>query len=935
MKTVLLFFFLLSSILMKGAQNDPLQVPKDPSLRYGVLKNGLTYYIHHNEKPADRADFFIVQKVGSILEEENQRGLAHFLEHMAFNGTKNLPGMMLRDYLQSQGIKFSENLNAATGIDETTYLITNVPTTNPGLVDTCLLILHDWSGFIALEKDEIDNERGVILEEIRTRNDAQMRIWTNLFPQMYPDSPYGNRLPLGLSEVIANFEYRTLRDYYHKWYRPDLQGIIVIGDVDVDAMEKKIKLMFSDIKTPDNAAERTQFLIADNKEPIVAICSDPEQTSYQIQLFYKHDITPYSERGNTAYWEQMFVNNMISNMFNSRMEELSLKPNPPFIYNGGYYDIFYIAPTKNAWQNYANAIDAKGIERALTGLVHENNRMRQHGFTQAEFERAKKDFLKYIEDKYDNRTKRSNSSLARKYMANFLTNEPMPDVETEYALYKQCLQKITLKEINNAATNLVIDENVVITMTVPAKESDSLPTKDDLKELFKKASGESVEPYLEKELNSQLIKAIPESGIIYSERYIPELDATELILSNGVKVVYKQTDLREDEIVMSAVSEGGLSALDQSNPYTLNALNDIIQIGGVGEYSASDLPKVLSGKSVSVKPFINLYTEGMNGYCSPNDLETMMQLIHLYFIAPRQDREAFQAFIQRKKAAMKDQELNPMMAISDSITAIVYGNHPLQMRLKEDDYDKVNYDLAFSYYCDRFSNPNDFTFSFAGKIDSRNFRMLAEKYLASLKPDFKKDGWKDVGLKVTENNHSTCFERKMEVPKTTVYMFYNGDLQYSFENQTYMGVLSDLLNIVYTRTLREQEGGTYGTSVMGQTGKRPQENFLLYLFFDTNKNLYKKLMNIANSELERIASEGPNHQDLLKVVENKLKKREELLEYNSYWASVLSTYEMDNIDVVTSFVSIIRKITPLKIADFAKHILNGYKKEIVQMPSNE
>lgn len=908
MKTFLLIFFLVSSTLLNGAEKDTLHVPNDPALRYGVLKNGLTYYIHHNEKPEDRADFFIVQKVGSILEEENQRGLAHFLEHMAFNGTRNFPGMRLRDYLQSHGIKFSENLNAATGIDETTYLITNVPVNNPGLVDSCLLILHDWSGYIALEKDEIDNERGVILEEIRTRNDAQMRIWMNLFPQMFPDSPYGNRLPLGLSEVITNFEYKTLRDYYHKWYRPDLQGIIVVGDVDVDAMEKKIKEMFSGIKVPKNAVERPQFFIADNKETIVAICTDPEQTNYQIQLFYKHDITPHSERGNISYWEQMFVNNMISNMFNARMEEVALKPNPPFIHIGSYYDIFYIAPTKNAWQTYVNAIDAKGVERALTSLVQENNRMKQHGFTQAEFERAKKDILKYINDKYDNRTKRSNSSLVRKYMANFLTNEPMPDVETEYALYKQCLQKITLKEINHVATNLVIDENVVITMTVPEKEGDTLPSKEDLRELFRKVSTESVEPYLEKELNSQLIKAIPESGRIYSERYISELDATELILSNGMKVVYKQTDFREDEIVMNAVSEGGLSALDQSNPYTLKTLNRIIQIGGVGEYSVSDLTKVLSGKRVSVNPFISTYSEGMNGYCSPDDLETMMQLIHLYFVEPRQDRDAFQTFIQREKAAMKDKELDPMMAISDSLTAVVYGNHPLQMRLREDDYDKVNYDLAFSYYCDRFSNPNDFIFSFAGKIDPQSFRILAEKYLASLKPDFKKDGWKDVGLRATDNNYSTCFERKMEVPKTTVYMFYNGGIQFTFENQTYMGVLADLLNIVYTRTLREQEGGTYGTSVMGQTGKRPEENFLLYLFFDTNKDQYRKLMEVVNSELERIATEGPNHQDLLKVVKNKLKKRTELLEYNSYWASALSTYEMEGIDVITPYVSIIKSI---------------------------
>ena len=388
-----------------------MPTPMDPNVRYGKLDNGLTYYIRHNEKPDNRADFYIAQKVGSVLEEENQRGLAHFLEHMAFNGTTNLPGMTLRNYLQSRGIKFGENLNAYTAIDQTVYMVTEVPTDLPGLVDTCLLILHDWSSFIALEEEEIDNERGVILEGERTTGGANRRVMEQILPKMYPGSPYGERLPIGTKEVIANFSYQDIRDYYHKWYRPDLQGIIIVGDVDVDAIEARIKEMFADIPAPVNPATRTQFMIDDNVEPIVAVASDPEQTSYQIMMFNKHEATPDSLKNDVNYWMAEYILSLISDMQINRLQELVQKPNPPFVYGYSYYGDYYVAPTKEAWTSVAVAKDVEGIDEAITAIVAENKRMQQYGFTASEYERAKADFMKSIESAYNERNNTENSKL--------------------------------------------------------------------------------------------------------------------------------------------------------------------------------------------------------------------------------------------------------------------------------------------------------------------------------------------------------------------------------------------------------------------------------------------------------------------------------------------------------------------------------------------
>ena len=910
-----------------------MPLPMDPNVRYGKLDNGMTYYIRHNEKPENRADFYIAQKVGSVLEEENQRGLAHFLEHMAFNGTTNLPGMTLRNYLQSRGVKFGENLNAYTAIDQTVYMVTNVQTDLPGLVDTCLLILHDWSSFIALEDAEIDNERGVILEEERTTGGANRRVMEQLLPKMYPGSPYGERLPIGTKEVIANFKYDELRDYYKKWYRPDLQGLIIVGDIDVDAIEARIKEMFADIPAPVNPATRTQFMIEDNEEPIVAIATDPELTSYQISMYHKQDATPDSLKGDITYWLSEYLINLVTSMQNNRLQELAQKPNPPFIYGYSYYGDYYVSPTKDAWTNIVVPKDLAGIEEAITAIVAETKRMQQYGFTASEYERAKADFLKYIESAYNERNNTENEKYVDACLNHFLSNEPMMDIETEYQLYQQIIPSLPLEAINAMLPEIIPANNLVMTLMAPEKEGEVLPTEEELLAMYNNAKNVEVEAYEEEVFDGPIVAKLPKAGKVKSETKDEVLGTTEWTLSNGMKVIYKQTTFKEDEIRMNAYSEGGLTALPQDDPYTLQVLGDIITLGGVGEFSAIDLPKVLAGKKVSVSPYISTYSEGMNGSCSPKDLETMLQLVHLYFTAPRADQEAFASNMERTKAMLKNMELNPMITLSDTLNKVMYNNHPLTVRMKAEDYDKVDYAKAMEMYKDRFADPNNFTFTFVGNIDVETFKPLVEKYLASLKKNKRKEDWKDIGLAMNNDNYVTHYRKEMQDPKTSVYMVYNGDMEYNLYNDTYMEVLSDVLDIVYTKSIREEQGGTYGVGVMGSINNRPKSDFRFLIAFDTNDEVYATLMDIAKAGLKDVAENGPRQEDLSKVLENKLKKRTEELQENRFWANAIVSAERDNIDFVTEYENIIKGITVESVADFAKQIVNGNLKEVVQLPA--
>lgn len=660
-------------------------LPIDKNVRIGQLDNGLTYYIRHNKLPENRAEFYIAQKVGSILEEPQQRGLAHFLEHMAFNGTKNFPGddkgLGIIPWCETVGIKFGTNLNAYTSIDETVYNISNAPIDRPNVLDSCLLILHDWSNFILLKDDEIDKERGVIREEWRSRNSGMLRVYTDLSPVIYPGDKYADCMPIGSIDVINNFPYKDIRDYYHKWYRPDLQGIVIVGDIDVDAVEAKLKAVFADVKKPENPAERTYFPVADNKEPIVAIGTDKEVDDPSIELYFKQDATPDSEKNNVGYLASKYMVSMITSMLNARLSEITQSANPPFNRAGSSYGNFFLSKTKEALNVYASS-KADGIEGAMKTLLQETERARRFGFTDSEYARARANYLQRLESAYNEREKTKHGSYVREYVRNFLDAEPIPGIETEYAMINQLAPNIPVQAMNMVMQQLVPDSNQVVIIAGPEKEGLKYPTKEEVVALLKGMKNLDLKPYVDKVSDEPLMKEAPKGGKIVSEKDGEIYGSTKLVLSNGVTVYIKKTDFKADEIRMKGTSLGGKSLFPDKDALNFAVMDNVIAAGGLGNFSKVDLTKVLAGKKVSVQAGLGATTENVFGTCSPKDFETMMQLTYLTFTAPRKDMEAFESYKSRTKAQLESAQANPLSSISDTLQRAMYGNHPRVVLLK-------------------------------------------------------------------------------------------------------------------------------------------------------------------------------------------------------------------------------------------------------------
>lgn len=646
------FLWILASLRLAAQQPEIQPLPIDPKVRYGQLNNGLTYYIRHNAQPKDRADFFIAQNVGSILEDENQRGLAHFLEHMAFDGTKNFPGHGMDEFTESIGMRGGENFNAYTSFDETVYMIMNAPVTRESIVDSCLLILHDWSGFITLADTAIEKERGVIREEWRTRQDAQARIWEQQLPKMFPDNKYAYRMPIGTIDVINNFKPDELRDYYKKWYRPDLQGIIIVGDIDVDKVEAAVKRIFADIPAPVNPAKREYTEVADNDKPLVSIATDKEASNMVLSIFYKHDKMPKELYATAAGLMKDYMENVVETMINERFAEMMQKADPPFVAAQASDGDFMIAKTKGAF-TVAALVKEGEIDKALDALVTETERVKRYGFTASEYDRARINVLKQYESLFNDRDKQKNRSYTNEYVRHFTDGGYIPGIETEYQLISQIAPQIPIEQVNQYAQSLIGDKNIVIGLTGPDKADIKYPTEAQLLEDFIKAQQLPVKPYEETVSNEPLIPELPAPGKIREMKTDPLFGATVLTLDNGIKVVLKHTDFKKDEILMTATSPGGSTLFGAKDIDNLKVFNDVITLGGAGNFSATDLNKVLAGKKVSCSPSIGLNTENVNGYAAPADLKTLFELVYLYFTAPRMDEEAYTSFENRMIAQLK------------------------------------------------------------------------------------------------------------------------------------------------------------------------------------------------------------------------------------------------------------------------------------------
>ncbi len=914
-------------------------LPVDKNVRIGQLDNGLTYYIRHNKLPENRAEFYIAQKVGSILEEPQQRGLAHFLEHMAFNGTKNFPGddkgLGVIPWCETVGIKFGTNLNAYTSIDETVYNISNAPIDRTGVLDSCLLILHDWSNYILLKDDEIDKERGVIREEWRSRNSGMLRVYTDLLPTIYQGDKYADCMPIGSINVINNFPYKDIRDYYHKWYRPDLQGIVIVGDIDVDTVEAKLKAVFADVQKPVNPAERTYYPVTDNKEPIVAIGTDKEVDDPSIEIYFKQDATPDSEKNNVGYLASQYMTSMISSMLNARLSELVQSANPPFTRASSYYSDFFVAKTKEAFALSASS-KADGIETALKTLLQETERARRFGFTESEYARARANYLQSLESAYNEREKTKHGSYVREYVQNFLNGEPIPGIEAEYAMMNQLAPNIPLQAMNMVMQQLVPDSNQVVIIAGPAKEGLKYPTKEEVINLLKGMKDLDLQAYVDKVSDEPLMKEAPKGGKIISEKEGDIYGSTKLVLSNGVTVYVKKTDFKADEIRMKGTSLGGKSIFPDKDALNFAVMDNVIAVGGLGNFSQVDLTKVLAGKKVSVNAGLGATTENVFGTCSPKDFETMMQLTYLTFTAPRKDAEAFESFKNRMKAQLESAQANPLSSINDSLQKAMYNNHPRVVMMKPEMVDQIDYDRILEMYKDRFKDASDFTFYFVGNIDLETAKPLIAEYLGALPAINRKETFKDTKMSIRKGVYKNEYAKEQQTPTATIVFLYSGKAPYTLKNDILLSFATQVLDMVYTEEVREKEGGTYGVNCFGDLQKYPKEQLLLQIVFQTDPAKKDKLAGIVVDELKKLAAEGPSDVHLQKVKEYMLKKYADNQKENGYWMNNLNDYFYYGMDMTEGYTDIVNSITAKDIQKFVSDLLKqGNEIEVTMTVPNK
>ncbi len=920
---VAMAFCLTATISATAQQGQTPAVPVDPNVRIGKLDNGLTYYIRHNEWPEDRAEFYIAQKVGSIQEEDHQKGLAHFLEHMCFNGTKNFPGSNLKTWLESIGVKFGENLNAYTSFDETVYNISNVPSTREGVIDSCLLILHDWSNALLLEDAEIDKERGVINEEWRTRRSAILRMYEAAFPELYQNSRYSNRMPIGTMDVVLNFKYDDLRSYYHKWYRPDLQGIVIVGDVDVDQIESKIKSMFADIKMPANAAEREYYAVPDNKEPIVNIQKDKEQEHTFIYLSFKHDVFPESQKNSIDYIIDSYINSTIGEMFGVRFREILQQENAPFLSASVSDGNYFISKTKGALNGVAVSKD-NAYNEALAALYREMLRAGRYGFTASEYERCKEGLKARLDNIYAQKDKVYSSSYVNSYVRHFLDNEPIPSIEWECETMKQIADMVTVEHINQKMKTLLAqgsDSNMVLAMFCPDKPDYIYPTDTDLLNVLAEVEKENIEPYKEEINDEPLVSNLPAPGKVVKTKKGP-YGSTHLTLANGVNIYVMKTDYTPNSISMNALSDGGMS-LYSLDEYMNTSNAGMVGIGGWGNFKAIELGKKLAGKQASVSPSIGTRMESLSGGCVKKDIETMLQLTYLCFTAPRKDEAAYNATVNRFKASIANQEMDPMTAFSDTIAKVMYNNHPTARRVRLEDVDKMNYDRIIEIYKERFADANDFTFFFVGDIDVDSVTPLFEKYIGALPVLKSKEKYGKSDKRVAKGEIENIFEKEQQTPQARVRFYFHAPMKSTVKNSLIMNMLQQAMTMLYTETVREQEGGAYGIPVSAGINEYPEKIGVVSIVLPTSPDKRKYMTEVIYRGIDDMIDNGPKAEDLQKIKEYLHRSYAESVKTNSYWMSQLVNNVTEGEDLTKIYEKTIDEITAKDIQKIAKKIFRS------------
>ena len=920
------------------AQMNPMTpIPADKEVRMGKLENGMTYYIRHNEKPKGQADFYILHDVGAIQENDAQQGLAHFLEHMAFNGTKNLPGKQLTEYLETVGVKFGANLNAGTSWDYTVYNISDVPTSRQGIIDSALLILHDWSHFIALEPDEIDSERGVIMEELRTRDGASWRSTMKLLQALGKGTKYEHRNLIGYLDGLKNFKHQELVDFYHQWYRPDYQAVIVVGDIDVDAVESQIKTLMADIPAPAaDASQKEAIVVPDNDEPIVSVFTDPEMQGSKVQIFIKRPAAP-KEINNTVLGEITdVIEAYVTTMENARLQEIAMQPDAPFLGAGmGTGDVIGIIPTLNATVFIAMTEDGK-LARGFEAIYSEMEKVRRYGFTQGEFERAQENLMRQTERTYANRNDRRNNQYVQTYLENYQKNAPMPDAQTEWELDSMLVKMINVDAINAFAKQTITPNNQVIIVNAPQKEGVTTPSAEELLAIRDKVAAAEIAAYEDNAVKEPLIdpqtqlKGSPVKKTVENA----ELGTTEWTLANGAKVVVKPTTLKADEVRMSVQAKGGLSILPDEAFYMGEMMPAVNSMSGVGKFSATELRKQLSGKSVSVQPSVENYTSAMNGVSSPKDIETMLQLLYLNFTQPRFDRNDYDNLMKMVRTQLDNAKTNPDYLMQEKVIDVTYGNNFRRQMLSNELVDKFSFEQLPAIYAKLYPGANSFVFTFVGNIDPQTLKPLVEKYIGSIPATKKPMTFVDDKANRVKGEVTEDFKVSMQQPKVSVHYSYSGQIPYTLKNKMALTFLTQALNSRYLISIREEKGGTYGVQVQGSTDYIPHETYTMTISFDTNEEMADELCEIILKEIQEIAENGPKTEDIEKTREFLLKNWKNSLEMNQGWMNYIQAKYGSGLDYLADYEQVVRNLTNADVQALTKKMLaDGNLVKVVMRPA--
>ncbi|MEX2667828.1 M16 family metallopeptidase [Candidatus Uabimicrobium amorphum] len=929
--TYLLILCCLSFIY---AQKTDTALPLNPDVRMGKLDNGITYYIQKNTMPEKRLTLRLVVNAGSNLEDDDQLGIAHYTEHMAFNGSKNFAKNDLVDYLQSVGVKFGSHLNAYTGFDETVYILP-IPSDSEEIVDKGFQILEDWAHNISFDEGEIKKELGVITEEWRIGQGAQMRIMKKLLPSLLGGSRYEKRLPIGKKDVFSKFTREHFLRFYRDWYRPNLMAVVAVGDMDVDKIEEKIRKHFSQIKVPEKIRERQNFQVPKHKGTRVAVITDKEMPYCQILLLHNHDKTPFVTEED---YRKQILHSLFTMMMNVRLSEITRQANPPFIYAASRYGNMFGVRSKDSYQVFSAASE-QNILRAVQVLVAENIRVKKHGFTKSELAVAKKNLLKQYQVAFNEREKTSSKRFAGEYVAHFLTGVPSPGIKHEYELHKRYVPEIKIEEVNVLASEWIKEDDNVAVVIAPEKPGLVLPSSEQILNTINATKKEEIAAYQEEEVDSKLIKKELLPGKIIEEKTHEATGTTHLRLANGVRVVLKNTDFKNDQILMYAQSFGGESLLSDEEYFASTGMVNILSESGLGSFTRKQLAKALAGKSVSVSPFIGSISEGMSGRATPDSFETLMQLTHLWFTNPRMDKDIFASTIAKEKAIYKNMAVDPNSYFNDQVIRVLGQNHPRAYSIPTDEHwTNLDHEKMLKIYKERFANAGDFIFFFVGSFDINTAKSLVAKYLGSLSGEDKQEEFKDLGIHPPEGKVQKAFYRG-SAPRSMVNLIYPGKLdKYTPKLAHRMRCLAEVLSIKLIESLREEKGGVYSGGVGARVNKRPSERYYLRVAFPCAPENAKMLIATFDSLLKNIRENGPEQKDVDKVVKGQIRDLEVNLKRNQFWLAHLYTSDYLGLELEdpAKAKSQIESLTAKELQEVAQKYFSGENCiELILYPEKE